>query len=73
MVRSQIVYSIIDTSNLPNINFKKLKESSSSTIRYNKDKTKCIVKYIGENTNIINVPLYQKNQIIEKLKEFEWR
>ena len=73
MARSQLIYCIVNSTDSYMINFDRVKENSSQSVRYNKDKSKCVVKFIGENTDIVNVPLYQKKKIIEILKSPEWK
>ena len=40
-------YVILDSSDLDTVNFSLVEETSASTIRYNLDSTKFIVKYAG--------------------------
>lgn len=43
-------YVIISTSAVSSIDFSQIEETSSSTLRYNLDNTKTIVKFTGDNT-----------------------
>mgnify|MGYP006094188891 CR=1 FL=1 len=62
-------YAIIDSTlhSKFNINLK------AENVRYNRDKSKFIYKFLGENTNITDVSIYSKNTIKNILKMDEWR
>lgn len=73
MPHSPLIYCIVDADKSYMIDFNRVKENSANTVRYNKDKSKCVVKFIGENTNLVNIPLYRKDQIVKILKNDEWK
>jgi hypothetical protein len=70
MSEVKYAYAIIkseDSQNL-NIDFDKFKPR-----RYNQDKSKFIIKFIGENTQLKNIPIYNKDAIKRILSFDEWR
>jgi hypothetical protein len=46
---------------------------ANKTFRYNNDKTKVLVSFLKENQEIINSPLYNKNNIKKILTNPEWK
>ena len=41
--------------------------------RYSVDKSKVLVRFIGENPQLVNIPLYRYKRILEILKTNEWK
>lgn len=70
-------YVIIPASEINNINFEQVLETSASTCRYSVDETKTFVKYEGDMppsvTAIVNKSAeYTHEQILEILNIEEW-
>lgn len=61
------IIKTIDSQNL-DIDFEKFQPR-----RYNQDKTKFMIKFIGENTQLKNIPVYNKESIKRILSFDEWR
>jgi hypothetical protein len=70
-------YLIIDSSEISKINFSKILETSEDTLRFSVDRSKCIIKWSGEepdfvdNLLIFNGP-YSHSEIIDIVKSEEW-
>jgi hypothetical protein len=67
-MKTYFIYAIIDVSQLENLD-----NIDKTNLRYNKTKTKCIVKSHTEIKNLVGVPYYSKSQIMQKLLSDEWR
>mgnify|MGYP006087807023 FL=1 len=42
-------------------------------LRYSVDKSKVLVRFIGENPELVNIPLYRCERIFDILKTKEWK
>ena len=68
-------YVIINASEVSGIDFGKVLEYSASTLRYNKDNTKTLVKFEGDTPSFLNGKTqYTYDQILTILndEEGEW-
>ncbi len=68
-------YVILNSSDINNIDFSKVLETSSETLRYNNDKTKTFVKFEGDTPSFLNGKTqYTHAQILAILndEEGEW-
>ena len=45
----------------------------NDTYRYSVDKSKVLVRFIGENPQLVNIPLYRWERIFDILKTKEWK
>lgn len=70
MSEVKYAYAIIKTEDSQNLNidFNKFQPR-----RYNQDKSKFIIKFVGENTQLKNIPIYNKDAIKKILSFDEWR
>ena len=70
MSEVKYAYAIIKTEDYQNLNidFEKFQPR-----RYNQDKSKFIIKFVGENTQLKNIPIYNKETIKKILSLDEWR
>lgn len=67
-MKTEFIYAIVDVSRLSTI-----ENINEDTLRYNNDKSKCIIKSYKEFMNLKGVHIYSKAQILLKLQEKEWR
>jgi hypothetical protein len=68
-MKTNFVYAIVDTSFLA-----KLDNIDINHLRFNKHKTKCIIKSYTEIPKLSGFPLYSKSQIKKiLLNDDEWR
>jgi len=68
-------YVIITSSEVSSVNFSEVKETSASTLRYNNDNTKTIVKFENSTPSFLNGKTqYIRAQILAILndEEGEW-
>ena len=68
-------YVIITSDEVSSINFSEVKETSASTLRYNNDNTKTLVKFEGSTPSFLNGKTqYIRAQILAILndEEGEW-
>lgn len=66
-------YIIIDKSEVANVDFSKVKETSADTLRYSIDGTKTFVKFEGDVPAFLDgKQQYTHAQILEVLAEEEW-
>jgi hypothetical protein len=66
-------YVIIDKSEVANIDFSKVKETSLETLRYSIDGTKTFVKFEGDTPTFLSgKQQYTHSQILEILAGEEW-
>lgn len=70
-------YVIIPTSEINNINFNEVLETSAETCRYSVDGTKTFVKYTGDQPPSVAAimgksPEYSHSEILEILATDEW-
>ena len=68
-------YVIITSGEVSSVNFSEVKETSASTLRYNNDNTKTLVKFEGNTPSFLNGKTqYTNTQILAILndEEGEW-
>jgi hypothetical protein len=66
-------YVIIDKSEVANVDFSKVKETSTETLRYSIDGTKTFVKFEGDTPTFLSgKQQYTHTQILEILAGEEW-
>jgi hypothetical protein len=66
-------YIIIDKSEVANVDFSKVKETSADTLRYSIDGTKTFVKFEGDAPAFLqDKQQYTHAQILEVLAGEEW-
>ena len=66
-------YTIIDASEVANIDFSKVKETSANTLRYSIDGSKTFVKFEGDTPAFLSdKQQYTHAQILEVLSGEEW-
>lgn len=66
-------YVIINKSEVANVDFSKVKESSADTLRYSIDGTKTFVKFEGNTPTFLSgKQQYTHSQILEILAGEEW-
>ncbi len=67
-------FVIIDASEVANVDFSKVLETSADTLRYSVDGTKTFVKFEGEETPsfLVGKPQHNSAQILEILRGPEW-
>lgn len=66
-------YVIINKSEVANVEFSKVKETSADTLRYSIDGTKTFVKFEGDTPTFLQgKQQYTHAQIIEILSTEEW-
>lgn len=66
------IYTIIDVSKIKNIKLDTIGVNIKN-VRYNSKKSKILCKFIGEKANLMNTPLYNKEQIKKLLYTDEWK
>jgi hypothetical protein len=67
-------YVILTTSEVSNIDFSKVLEDNSSTLRYNNDNTKTFVKFNGDTPSFLDgKTILNRNEILTELKKVEWK
>jgi len=66
-------YVIIDASEVSNVNFDQVLETSSETLSYSLDGTKTFVKFEGDTPSfLIGEPQYTHEEILNILSGPEW-
>jgi len=66
-------YVIINSSDVPSVNFNEVVEDSSDTLRYSLDGTKTFVKFEGDTPSfLIGEPQYTNQEIIDILSGPSW-
>ena len=66
-------FVIIDASEVANVNFDQVLETSSDTLRYSLDGTKTFVKFEGDTPSfLIGEPQYDHAEILNILSGLEW-
>jgi len=66
-------YVIIDASEVANINFDQVLETSADTLTYSVDGTKTFVKFEGDTPSfLIGEPQYDHAEILSILEDPEW-
>ena len=68
-----ITYVIIDASEVANIDFDKVAETSTDTLRYSLDGTKTFVKFEGDTPSfLVGKPQHNHAEILSILSGPEW-
>ena len=68
-----IKYVIINSSEVSSVDFSQVLEDSADTLRYNKNKTKTIIKFKGETPSFLNGKTqYTNSEMLEQLETSEW-
>ena len=66
-------YVIIDASEVANVDFNQVFETSANTLRYSVDGTKTLVKFEGDTPSfLVGKPQHNHAQILEILSGPEW-
>ena len=66
-------FVIIDASEVANVNFDQVLETSADTLRYSLDGTKTFVKFEGDTPGfLIGEPQYDHAEILNVLAGAEW-
>ena len=66
-------YVIIDASEVANVDFNQVQETSAETLRYSVDGTKTFVKFEGDTPSfLIGEPQYDHAEILNILSGPEW-
>lgn len=66
-------YVIIDASEVANVNFDQVQETSADTLRYSVDGSKTFVKFEGDTPSfLIGEPQYDHAEILNILSGPEW-
>tara|TARA_R100000329_G_scaffold73026_1_gene63564 strand:+ start:1772 stop:1996 length:225 start_codon:yes stop_codon:yes gene_type:complete len=67
-------YVILTSSEVLSIDFSKVLEDSTDTLRYNNDNTKTFVKFRGETPSfLVGKTILNRSEILEELKKEEWK
>tara|TARA_R100001163_G_scaffold64580_1_gene59178 strand:- start:107 stop:349 length:243 start_codon:yes stop_codon:yes gene_type:complete len=68
MAYNNYKYVIINASEVSNVDFSKVKETSNSTLRYNNDKSKTFVKFEGDTPSFLDGKTqYTHEEILSEL------
>jgi hypothetical protein len=66
-------YVIIDASEVANVDFSQVSETSADTLKYSVDGTKTFVKFEGDTPSfLIGEPQYDHAEILNILSGAEW-
>ena len=66
-------YIILTKAESDNVDFSKVLQTSLNTLRWNKDKTKTFVKYVGDTPAFLSGKTQlSHSEILEELKKDEW-
>ena len=67
-------YTIIDSQDIDNVNFDMLLENTIETLRYSVDKSKFIIKWIGETPSFLpeDIIIYSNSEILPIVNTEEW-
>ena len=66
-------YVILDASEVVNVNFDQVLETSANTLSYSVDSSKFLVKFEGDTPSfLIGEPQYTHAEILEVLSGTEW-
>ena len=66
-------YVIIDASEVANVDFSQVQETSADTLRYSLDGSKTFVKFEGDTPSfLIGEPQYTQEEILSILDGPEW-
>ena len=67
-------YTILTSSEVSSIDFSKVLEDSTSTLRYNNDNTKTFVKFTGSTPSFLDGKTqYTNSEMLEILAQEEWQ
>lgn len=67
-------YAILTSSEVANIDFSKILEDSTSTLRYNNDNTKTFVKFTGDTPSFLDgKTILNSSEIKTELFKEEWK
>ena len=67
-------YVKLTTSEVSSIDFSKVLEDSTNTLRYNNDNTKTFVKFKGTTPSfLVGKTILNRSEILEELKKEEWK
>ena len=70
MAYNNYIYVIINASEVSSIDFSKIKETSSDTLRYSNDTSKTFVRFIGETPSFLDdKPQYNHEEILTFLRD----
>lgn len=68
-----MIYVILNSSELPNVDFNQVLQTSADTLRYSLDGSKFIVKFEGDTPSfLIGEPQYDHAEILNVLAGAEW-
>ena len=68
-----MIYVILNSSELPNVDFDQVLQTSADTLRYSVDGSKFIVKFNGDTPSfLIGQPQYTNAEILTILATDEW-
>jgi hypothetical protein len=68
-----MIYVIINASDVENVDFDQVIETSADTLRYSVDGTKTFVKFYGDTPSfLIGEPQYTREEILNVLNGSEW-
>lgn len=68
-----MIYVILNSSELPNVDFNQVLQTSADTLRYSLDGSKFVVKFKGETPGfLIGEPQYTKEEILPILAGADW-
>ena len=68
-----IKYVIIAASEVSNVDFSQVLQSSANTLRYNNDRSKTFVKFLGDTPSFLEGKTeYTHAEILSELQESEW-
>ena len=66
-------YVIIDASEVGNVDFNQVEETSADTLRYSVDGTKTFVKFEGDTPSfLIGEPQYTQEEILPIMHSADW-
>ena len=67
-------YVILTASEVSSIDFSKVLEDSTSTLRYNNDNTKTFVKFNGDTPSFLDgKTILSRSEMFTELKKDEWQ
>tara|TARA_R110001606_G_scaffold342540_1_gene491068 strand:- start:5 stop:226 length:222 start_codon:yes stop_codon:yes gene_type:complete len=67
-------YVILTASEVSSIDFSKVLEDSTSTLRYNNDNTKTFVKFNGDTPSFLDSKtILSRSEMFTELKKDEWQ
>ena len=70
---NNLTYVIIGSSEISNIDFSKVKNTSAETLRKTVDQSEAIVKYEGEQPSFLNgKSTYSHEEILNEIKKSKW-